>query len=118
MSQKGNRLSGEELHELGITLSIDDFGTGYSSMSYLKQLPFDNLKIDKSFINDIPASKDAIAITKAIIALAHSLNMTVIAEGVETQTQLEFLENNKCDIIQGYIISKPVLPDVILDIYK
>lgn len=97
-----------ELHELGTHLSIDDFGTGYSSMNYLKSLPFDNIKIDKSFTQDITLSEDAAAITTAIISLAHALQMGVIAEGVETTEQLEYLKQQNCDMVQGHLFSKPL----------
>lgn len=92
----------------GITISIDDFGTGYSSLAYLKQLPIDTLKIDQSFIRNLPNDKDDAAITKAIIAMAKNLELNVIAEGVETEEQRLFLECNGCDMFQGYLISKPI----------
>ena len=101
-----NRLSA-----MGIHLSIDDFGTGYSSLSYLKRFPIDSVKIDRSFIRDIPGDADDAAITQAIIAMAHGLRITVIAEGVETREQLEFLRDNGCDEIQGHYFSKAVPPD-------
>lgn len=98
----------EKLHDIGFKLSIDDFGTGYSSMSYLKILPLDTLKIDKSFIDDIPKDPSDIAITQAILALAKSLNLHVVAEGIETLDQEEFLTKNGCDIGQGYLFAKPM----------
>ncbi len=97
-----------ELSRQGIKLAIDDFGTGYSSLSYLKQLPIDKLKIDRSFIKDIPKDKDDIAITKSIISLSKTLNLDVIAEGVETIEQKEFLIANGCSSIQGYLYDKPI----------
>lgn len=98
-----------KLKELGLSIAIDDFGTGYSSLSYLKKLPIDKLKIDREFIKDIPDDKDDIAITKAIISLATSLNLKIVAEGPENQEHVEFLKGAKCDIAQGYFYSKPIL---------
>ena len=95
------------LKELGVTLSIDDFGTGYSSLSYLKRLNVDRLKIDRSFINDLPDDKDSIAITRAIIHMAHDLGITVVAEGVEKIEQAEILGSMGCKIAQGYFYSEP-----------
>jgi diguanylate cyclase (GGDEF)-like protein/PAS domain S-box-containing protein len=97
-----------ELRGLGIRLAIDDFGTGYSSLAYLKRFPLDVLKIDKKFIDDIPHSKDDMAIANAIIGLAHTLGFKVMAEGVETAAQLEFLQQQRCDHYQGYLFSPPV----------
>ncbi|SHG69387.1 bifunctional diguanylate cyclase/phosphodiesterase [Massilia sp. CF038] len=100
----------------GIHLSIDDFGTGYSSMSYLKRFPIDQLKIDRSFVHDVPGDGEAIA--TAIIAMAHSLGMTVVAEGVETLEQLEFLRRAGCDIMQGYYFARPMPAAQLTDLLR
>jgi len=97
-----------QLRELGCYISIDDFGTGYSSMSYLKELPIDTVKIDQSFIADLSTNKYDKTVSKAIIALAHSLDYRVIAEGIETVEQDKLLEKYQCDVGQGYLISKPL----------
>ncbi len=106
------------LKAIGVRLSIDDFGTGYSSLNYLKQFPIDQLKIDKSFLHEIVNSQDDAAITLAIIAMAHSLRLTVIAEGVENEMQQIFLHANQCDEIQGYHLSRPVPPHQIPALLK
>jgi len=98
----------KKLKALGLSISMDDFGTGYSSLNYLKQLPLDDLKIDQSFISEIPGSKDDEIIVKAIVAMSKALNLSIVAEGVESQEQLEVLKTMQCDKIQGYLISKPV----------
>jgi len=97
-----------ELKEMGVTLSIDDFGTGYSSLSALKSFPISTLKIDKSFVRDLASSSDDQAIALAVISLGHRLNLRVIAEGVETDEQRDFLRANDCDEMQGYLFSPPV----------
>jgi len=100
-----------DLRSLGVLLAIDDFGTGYSSLAYLKCFPLDTLKIDKSFIDDIPHDTDDVEITKAINALGHTLGFKILAEGVENQQQLDFLKKIGCDTYQGYIKSKPLPAD-------
>ena len=101
----------EDLKAIGLGLSIDDFGTGYSSLSYLKRFPIDCIKIDRSFIKDIPQDADDLAITEAVVAMAHGLRLNVVAEGVETVEQLEWLRRFGCDEIQGYYFSKPLPAD-------
>jgi EAL domain-containing protein (putative c-di-GMP-specific phosphodiesterase class I) len=96
------------LRSLGVRLSIDDFGTGYSSLSYLKRFPVDIIKIDRSFVRDVSHDADDAAIVTGIIALAHSLRLNVVAEGVETESQLRFLREQSCDMQQGYYLSPPV----------
>ncbi|MDH5542857.1 MAG: EAL domain-containing protein [Nitrospinota bacterium] len=97
-----------KLKDMGISISIDDFGTGYSSFAYLKKFPVDTLKIDKVFVDDIARSKDEAKIIMAIISMGHSLNLKVVAEGVETKEQYELLREAGCDMIQGYYLSKPI----------
>ena len=105
------------LRDLGVALAIDDFGTGYSSLSYLKRFPIDRLKIDKSFVEGLPDVADDAAISMAIIAMAHSLRLSVIAEGVETEAQLAFLRSHGCDEIQGYYFSKPLPAEQFVELF-
>ncbi|RON57067.1 putative bifunctional diguanylate cyclase/phosphodiesterase [Pseudomonas frederiksbergensis] len=97
-----------QIRALGVSLSIDDFGTGYSSLAYLKRLPLNTLKIDRSFIQDIPKATPDMEIVQAIIVMAHTLHLQVVTEGVETLEQYEFLERHGCDFVQGYLLSRPV----------
>ena len=97
-----------ELHKEGVKISIDDFGTGYSSLAHLKRFPLNTVKIDRSFIRDLTTDPDDAAIVGAIIAMAHSMGLKIIAEGVETTKQLEYLRRLRCDEIQGYLFSRPL----------
>jgi EAL domain-containing protein (putative c-di-GMP-specific phosphodiesterase class I) len=97
-----------KLKGMGVRLAIDDFGTGYSSLSNLKRFPLDTIKVDRSFVCDIPSNADDMAITSAIIAMGRSLGLTVVAEGVETREQIDFLREHACDEFQGYYFSKPI----------
>jgi len=106
------------LKSLGVNLSMDDFGTGYSSLSYLHQFPLDVLKIDRSFVKDIMRPEDSGAIARAVIAMAHSMNLKVVAEGVENEDQFDFLKAHDCEVIQGYLISPPVSSDQLSAILK
>ena len=104
-----------KLKELGVEFSIDDFGTGYSSLSYLKEFPIGTLKIDRSFVDQVPADRNDTAIVKAIIDLAHNLNLNVIAEGVENPDHVKFLEDNNCDRIQGYYFGRPMSKEELIE---
>ena len=101
----------ETIREVGINISMDDFGIGYSSLSQLKTLPISKLKIDKSFVMNIPNDRDDMVIAKTIIAMGHSLGLVVVAEGVETEEQKQFLQSEKCDLLQGYYFSRPMPAD-------
>jgi EAL domain-containing protein (putative c-di-GMP-specific phosphodiesterase class I) len=101
----------KQLKRLGLLISLDDFGTGYSSLSYLKRLPIDEIKIDRSFINGLIVDENDTAIVRTILAMAQSLGIRVVAEGVETPQQYEFLARHRCDEMQGYLFSRPLPPE-------
>jgi EAL domain-containing protein (putative c-di-GMP-specific phosphodiesterase class I) len=105
----------ELLKQTGVSISVDDFGTGYSSLSYLKMFPVDLLKIDRSFVNDLPEDRNNMAVVEAIIAMGHALGLSVLAEGVETEEQFSFLLEKGCDFIQGYYLSRPVTFEALQD---
>ena len=97
-----------KIKSLGLKILLDDFGTRYSSLNYLKLFPIDTLKIDRSFIHGIPADSDDCALVKAMITIAHDLRMDVVAEGVETEQQLSWLKDTRCDFVQGFLTSRPI----------
>src|ERR1700730_11556060 len=103
---------------LGVHLAIDDFGTGYSSLAQIKRFPIDTIKIDRSFIREIPRDEEDMAITRAIIAMGRSLSLTVVAEGVETKEQQSFMRQFACDEIQGFYFSRPVTPEAFADLLR
>lgn len=108
----------QSIRALGVKLSLDDFGTGYSSLSFLKRFPVDELKIDRSFIDGVPADKDDAAITSSLVYVAHNLALSVVAEGVETATQQKYLERIGCDKAQGYLYSPAVAPDALITLFE
>jgi diguanylate cyclase (GGDEF)-like protein len=108
----------EKLKSIGVQIAIDDFGTGYSSLAYLKCFPIDILKVDRSFIRDIPGNSGDMKITRAIIAMAHGLRLKVVAEGVETADQLRFLRNQSCDAVQGYFLYPPLEEDKVAEVLE
>ena len=103
------------LKGLGVRLSMDDFGTGYSSLGYLRTFPFDALKIDRRFVGDLDQSRGALAIVQAILGLGRALGMQVVAEGVETESQLECLREDECDEVQGFFLARPMTEEALLD---
>ena len=105
----------KQLNRLGLKLSIDDFGTGYSSLSLLRQLPLDEIKIDKSFVENMTTNPQDQVIVASTISLAHNLGLEVVAEGVETKAQMEALKGLGCDVIQGFLIAEPILGEALAD---
>jgi len=100
-----------KLKAIGVRIAIDDFGTGYSSLSYLKRFPIDSLKIDRSFVTELPGNQDDASIAQAVITMGHALRLKIVAEGVENEAQLDFLAANSCDEMQGYFFSRPLPAD-------
>jgi EAL domain-containing protein (putative c-di-GMP-specific phosphodiesterase class I) len=108
----------EELSASGLRMAIDDFGTGYSSVNYLRQFKFDTLKLDRCFVQDVVTNRKTAAIAKGVITLAHNLDMSVVAEGVENEAQLFFLASHSCDQAQGYLISKALPPEQLVEFIR
>ena len=106
------------IKEMGVRLAIDDFGTGYSSLAQIKHFPIDTLKVDRSFIRNLPQDSENKAITEAIIIMGKTLSLTVVAEGVETKEQENFLREQVCDEMQGFYFSKPIAPDQFADLLR
>ncbi len=98
----------QQITEMGVKISMDDFGTGYSSLSYLKTFPFNNLKIDRAFIRELPSNPDSNILVSATIAMAHKLGLSVTAEGIETEEQFQYLRDTDCDLLQGFYFGKPI----------
>jgi diguanylate cyclase len=111
-------LHSAQLRALGVGIEIDDFGTGYSSLSYLRQLPINNLKIDRSFISAPGITKSGLPVIRAIIGMANSLDMKVTAEGIETESQADDLKNLDCDYGQGFLFNEPIDPVAVQDLIK
>jgi EAL domain-containing protein (putative c-di-GMP-specific phosphodiesterase class I) len=111
-------LSLRSLKKLGIELSLDDFGTGYSSLSYLRRFPIDEVKIDRSFVNELHQNEDDAAIAAAVVAMAHTLGLRVVAEGVELAEQLVVLERLKCEQAQGYFLGRPLAPEAFATMFR
>jgi EAL domain-containing protein (putative c-di-GMP-specific phosphodiesterase class I) len=109
---KGTIASLQAIRALGVRIAIDDFGTGFSSLSYLSKLPVDSLKIDRSFVTDLTSEPEGLALVSTIINLAHSLSLSVVAEGVETTQQSHLLRLLRCDEVQGFLYGKPVASDI------
>jgi EAL domain-containing protein (putative c-di-GMP-specific phosphodiesterase class I) len=107
-----------KIKSLGVRLAIDDFGTGYSSLAQIKHFPVDTLKVDRSFVRNIPKDAEDKAITEAIIAMGKTLSLTVVAEGVETIEQMNFLKDHSCDEMQGYYFSKPIVPEQFAELLR
>jgi EAL domain-containing protein (putative c-di-GMP-specific phosphodiesterase class I) len=107
-----------KIKSMGVRLAIDDFGTGYSSLAQIQHFPIDTLKVDRSFIRNIPKDAEDMAITEAIIAMGKTLSVTVVAEGVETEEQMNFLKEHSCDEMQGFYFSKPIAPEQFADLLR
>jgi EAL domain-containing protein (putative c-di-GMP-specific phosphodiesterase class I) len=115
---ESGRRSLQALKEFGFALAVDDFGTGYCSLSYLKRFPLDTLKVDRAFVSDLTVDADDAAIVRAIIGLGHNLDLTIVAEGVETREQLQFLRAEGCDLVQGFLMSKAVPAAAFFDLIR
>jgi EAL domain-containing protein (putative c-di-GMP-specific phosphodiesterase class I) len=108
----------EKLHRAGVRVWLDDFGTGFSGLSHLRQVPVDGVKIDRSFVADMERDPDDLALTTAIIAMAHALGITVVAEGVEQRAQFELLAQRGCDLVQGYWLGRPLNADALIQLLE